>query len=178
MSKKKLKPRNRPVSAKEKQQAVAETADKVIFDEWTILFTIMRDKWGWGGKRLWRIWDMCEDICNGIKDEKIDFEEILSNMRKITGIKFENWKKPENVNIRNALQLKRALNARRRAAEDFFWCIFLYILHKSEGFGAIRLKRIHTSRMMIHEAIKQGYVTVNDLRQALKDEGNIEISEG
>ena len=79
---------------------------------------------------------------------------------------------------KNALQLKHTLNARRRAAEDFSWCIFLHILHKSEGFGAIRLKRIHNSRLMIHEAIKQGYVTVDDLRQALKDEGNIEISEG
>ena len=175
---KKTKPKNRPVSAKEVEQGITHTSDRVFYDEWTILFTIMRDKWGWGGKRLRRVWDMCDDVCNDIGKGKIKFDDILHEIKTLTGIQFPNWKAPLAEKPKNALQLRRALNARRRAAEDFSWCIFLYILHKSERFGAIRLKRIHTSRIMIHEAIKQGYVTVNDLRQALKDEGNIEISEG
>lgn len=94
MSKKKPKPRNRPVSAQEVQQGITKTSDRVFFDEWTILFTIMRDKWGWGGKRLQRIWDMCNAVCADIGAGKAKFTDILEEMRALTGIHFEQWKPP------------------------------------------------------------------------------------
>ena len=55
--KKKVNPRRRPATQADVRKAKKEAQTFAINACWAILFSVMRDKEGYGTKRLRRLWD-------------------------------------------------------------------------------------------------------------------------
>lgn len=53
--------------------------------------------------------------------------------------------------------------------------IFFSVMRDKEGYGIKRLKRIYNEAVDLADSLKKGYVKMEDLEKALKDEANINI---
>ena len=68
---------------------------------------------------------------------------------------------------------------KKEAADDavrYATVIFLSVMRDNEGYGVKRLKRVYEGIEYLADSISQGYVKLQDLEQALKEEADIIIS--
>lgn len=89
-------------------------------------------------------------------------------------------KKSKKVNPRrrpaSQADVKRAKSAATDVAITAAWAIFFTVLRDKEGFDNAALQRVWQEINYLSESIGDGYVDVNDLRQALEEEAGIKLS--
>lgn len=89
-------------------------------------------------------------------------------------------KKSKKVNPRrrpaSQADVKRAKSAARNEALTGSWVILLTALRDKEGYGPKRMRRVLDEVNYLIDSINQGFINVNDLRQALEDEAGIKLS--
>lgn len=89
-------------------------------------------------------------------------------------------KKKKKVNPRrrpaSQADVKRAKSAAMDEAVTAAWAILFTALRDKEGYGPKRLRRVWDEVNYLSESIDQGFVNVNDLRQALEEEAGIKLS--
>lgn len=72
---------------------------------------------------------------------------------------------------------KMKLEATQNAV-NFSNIIFLSVMRDKEGYGVKRLKRLYDRIQNLMDSFNQGYVSIYDLKKALKEESGITISYG
>lgn len=77
-----------------------------------------------------------------------------------------------------AADVKKAKEQAQSFALDAAWAIFFTALRDKEGFGEKRLRRVWDEVNAISDSIQREYITVADLRRALKEEAGIVFGEG
>ena len=87
--KKKTNPRNIPVSQADIIKAKKEAQSTAINYAWAIFFTVMRDKEGYGKKRLRRVWDAVNELSDSIAQGYVNVKDLMRVLEKEAGIVLE-----------------------------------------------------------------------------------------
>lgn len=86
MGKKKTNPNKKPATMadvkKAKKMAQAEAVTIAI----AIIFTVMRDKEGWGVKRLQRLWREVNDLSDSVAQGYVKISDLLAVLEDEAGI--------------------------------------------------------------------------------------------
>ena len=75
MQKKKVNPRRRPAT-------LAEAQDFAITATWAIFYTVMRDKEGYGYKRLRRVWDEVNYLSDSIAKGYVNIKDLIGELEE------------------------------------------------------------------------------------------------
>ena len=178
MSKKKTNPRNKPVTRADKQRAKQRITDEILEREWAILFTVLRDKEGFGIKRLRRLWEETERLCTETLKNPLNIEAIMQRLETDVGLSFDGWwraraRHPRKV--KTAADLKRESMYSEAAGQDFAWAVFLDALSTTAGYGAIRLLRVVSNAGYLKDSLAEKRITVRDLALVLRNEAGIDL---
>lgn len=84
--KKKKNPNNRPASVADVLKAKKDAQSKAINITWAIFFSVMRDKEGWGRKRLSRLWSEVEDLSDSISKGYVSVKDLMDTLYDEAGI--------------------------------------------------------------------------------------------
>lgn len=81
---------------------------------------------------------------------------------------------PRRVPVSKA-DLARAKQDARDLAVDTAIALFLTVLRDKEGYGPKRIRRVWDEVQELSDSIVRGYVSIDDLKSALRDEAGINI---
>ena len=81
---------------------------------------------------------------------------------------------PRRVPVSKA-DLDRAKKDARELAVDTAIALFLTVLRDKEGYGPKRIRRVWDEVQELSDSVVQGYVSIDDLKAALRDEAGINI---
>ena len=87
--KNKINPRRRPVSKADVDKAKKEAQNKAVNVAWAIFFTVMRDKEGYGIKRLKRIWREVNELSDSISQGYVNVKDLMQTLDEEAGIILE-----------------------------------------------------------------------------------------
>lgn len=86
MKKQRVNPNRRLATMADVQRAKRDAQDEAVKLAWTIFFTVMRDKEGYGIKRLKRLWGEVEYLSDSIAKGYVNLEELHKVLRDEGGI--------------------------------------------------------------------------------------------
>lgn len=86
MKPKKVNPNRRPATQADVKRAKQAAQDETIKLAWTIFFTVMRDKEGYGIKRLRRLWAEVENLSDSIAKGYVSMDDLRNALREEAGI--------------------------------------------------------------------------------------------
>ena len=81
---------------------------------------------------------------------------------------------PRRVPVSKA-DLDRAKKDARELAVDTAIALFLTVLRDKEGYGPKRIRRVWDEVQELSDSVVRGYVSIDDLKAALRDEAEINI---
>lgn len=87
--KKKTNPRNRPASQADIIKAKKQAQTQAMNITWAIFFSVMRDKEGYGKKRLRRIWNEVNELSDSIAKGYINVKDLMRALDEEAGILLE-----------------------------------------------------------------------------------------
>ena len=83
-------------------------------------------------------------------------------------------KKNPQIILKESQLRKVKLDCTEKAIDDAL-PIFLTVMHDKEGYGKTRMRRLHRRIEELSDTVAEGYVTIENLKKALKDECGIII---
>lgn len=86
MSRKKINPRRKPATQADVEKAKADAVEQSVTYAWAIMFTALRDKFGWGGVRLRRLWDRVNSLSESVSEGYIKVDDLVRTLRDEAGI--------------------------------------------------------------------------------------------
>lgn len=87
MSKKKrTNPNRRPATAADVAKAKQQAQSFAIASTWAIFFTVMRDKEGYGAKRLQRLWGEVGELSDSISAGYVSVTDLMKTLEDEAGI--------------------------------------------------------------------------------------------
>lgn len=82
MKKKKVNPRRIPATKADVEKAKRQAQEYAINSVWAVFFTALRDKEGFGYKRLRRVWDEVNYISDSIDKGYIDVKDLVNELKE------------------------------------------------------------------------------------------------
>ncbi len=79
-------PKKRPATQADVNKAKKEATSFAIETAWAIFFTIMRDKEGYGPKRLCRIWDHVNELSDSVAKGYVSVADLKKTLADEAGI--------------------------------------------------------------------------------------------
>lgn len=174
--KRKTNPRFRPVEAGELDRARGKVHTESLDRAWAVFFTVLRDKEGFGDKRLRRVWDAVTRISQDVECGNRDKETMADALFEKTGIRLMRFPFFLETEVRTQGELRRECNKLRRVYREGCWTIFLTALRESEGYGPDRLRRVWGHAQRLEDSIDRRFVRVSDLAVELETGGNVELA--
>lgn len=86
MKKQRVNPNRRPATVADVQRAKRDAQDEVIKMTWSIFFTVMRDKEGYGVKRLQRLWGEVNELSDSIANGYVSVTDLRKALMEEAGI--------------------------------------------------------------------------------------------
>lgn len=86
MAKKKVNPRRKPATAADVNKAKKQAQEFAIETVWAMFFTVMRDKEGYGTKRLQRVWKEVSDLSDSIERGYVSVKDLVQTLEEEAGI--------------------------------------------------------------------------------------------
>ena len=86
---KKTNPRNRPVSQADIIKAKKQAQTQAMNITWAIFFSVMRDKEGYGKKRLRRVWNEVNELSDSISKGYVNVKDLMKTLADEAGIYLE-----------------------------------------------------------------------------------------
>lgn len=93
MSKKKTNPNRIPATMADVNKAKAKAQEEAVNIATEIFFTVMRDKEGWGVKRLQRLWDEVNELSDSLSRGYVSVKDLLWVLDEEAGIVIERGRK-------------------------------------------------------------------------------------
>ena len=82
MKKKRVNPRRKPATQADVEKAKRQAQTHAINMVWAVFFTALRDKEGFGYKRLRRVWDEVNYISDSIDKGYIDIDDLVNELKE------------------------------------------------------------------------------------------------
>lgn len=89
MAQKRVNPRRRPATLADVEKAKQQAQSEAVKYAWAIMFSVMRDKEGWGVVRLKRLWDEVEDLSDSIEKGYVSVRDLLDTLEEEIGAVLE-----------------------------------------------------------------------------------------
>lgn len=86
MKKQRVNPNRRPATVADVQRAKRDAQDEAIKMTWSIFFTVMRDKEGYGIKRLQRLWNEVNELSDSIANGYVSVTDLRKALMEEAGI--------------------------------------------------------------------------------------------
>ncbi len=86
MKKQRVNPNRRPATVADVQRAKRDAQDEAIKMTWSIFFTVMRDKEGYGVKRLQRLWGEVNELSDSIAKGYVNVTDLRKALMEEAGI--------------------------------------------------------------------------------------------
>ena len=67
-------------------RAKKEAMDEAVTAAWAIMFTVMRDKFGFGPVRLHRMWDEVCDLSDSIIQGRVSVADLTTALKEEAGL--------------------------------------------------------------------------------------------
>jgi hypothetical protein len=80
MAKKKINPKRKPATQADIIKAKKDAQIKAINYTWAIFFSVMRDKEGYGRKRLRRLWREVSNLSDSIAKGYVSVEDLMRTL--------------------------------------------------------------------------------------------------
>lgn len=77
---KKVNPRRRPATQADVNKAKREAQSKAVNVAWAIMFTVLRDKCGYGPVRLGRIWNWVNALSEEIAEGRVSVKDLMDTL--------------------------------------------------------------------------------------------------
>lgn len=86
---KRVNPHKRPATAADVARAKRDAQLLAINSAWAIFFTVLRDKEGYGPKRLRRVWDEVNYLSESIAEGRVSVQDLAQTIKDEAGITLE-----------------------------------------------------------------------------------------
>lgn len=178
MSKKQVR---RPVSAEQAEREREAVVDAAALEQAAVLLHVLRDKWGFGKRRLRRVWDRYVAIgkptaamAPGKIMELIRSAGTLTDDRRL-----KTWDPSAGaaLPVRDSVELRRRLNRARGDMRDMSNALAVLAIHDTMRFGRVRLLRLLGQLRRVTEDIDEHRISIGDVRQAMLEEAGIVVEE-
>lgn len=73
------------------REAAAKATEEAYERQFAVMMRVMRDRFGFGKKRLRRLWNMCLEYIHDIDDNLLTTKEMLDTLEREDGIRLS-WK--------------------------------------------------------------------------------------
>lgn len=80
MKKKRVNPRRKPATQADVEKAKRQAQDIAITSAWAIFFSVLRDKEGYGYKRLRRVWDGVNYLSDSIDKGYVKLDDLVNEL--------------------------------------------------------------------------------------------------
>ena len=80
--KKRVNPHRRPATQADVEKAKRQAQEYAINSVWAVFFTALRDKEGFGYKRLRRVWDEVNYISDSIDKGYVKLEDLVEELKE------------------------------------------------------------------------------------------------
>ena len=179
MSQKKKNPKNFPATPDEVEQQYNAGVSAGTNEGLMIYMTILRDKTGYGWKRLKRVWDCSRRLCDLVSVGMVSLPELAQRVEKIMEeplcplmhSHYKPFELPEPP-VTQA-DVRRSYNRGKEEGWQFATLVFVLALNKCERFKRFKLRAIHHEAEEHRKSIEMGYIKASDLQQVLEDEVHI-----
>lgn len=84
--KKKVNPRRKPATVADVEKAAKQAQEIAVKAAWSIFFTVMRDKEGYGGKRLMRVWQEINELSDSVSKGYVSLNDLMRTLEDEAGI--------------------------------------------------------------------------------------------
>jgi len=179
VSQKKKNPKNFPATVDEVEQQYNAGVSAGTNDGLMRYMTVLRDKTGYGWKRLKRVWDCASRLCELVGAGLVDVPSLAQRLDKIMAeplcpLMHSHDKPftPPDPPVTQA-DVKRSYRRGMEEGREFATMVFLLAANKCEGYKRFKLRAIHHEAMELRKSIELGYVKTSDLQQVLEDEVRI-----
>lgn len=89
MSGKRVNLRRRPATLADVEKAKKQAQSEAVKYAWAIMFSVLRDKEGWGIVRLKRLWVEVEDLSDSIEKGYVSVRDLLDTLEEEIGAVLE-----------------------------------------------------------------------------------------
>lgn len=90
--KRKTSPQHIPASKKDVEKAKKDATYFAITYVWAVMFTVMRDKFGWGAVRLMRLWKEVVSMSESISAGYVKIDDLAKALSEEAGIVLEDFR--------------------------------------------------------------------------------------
>lgn len=90
---KKTNPRRRPASRADVEKAKRMAIDIAVTRAWALFFLALGDTYGFGKKRMTKLWQKVEELSRDVISGDLDIDEVIKVLHDEYGIKLEDRRK-------------------------------------------------------------------------------------
>ena len=98
---KKVNPNKRPATQADIRKAKREATSEAINFAWAIMFTVLRDKFGYGPIRLTRIWGEVNKLSESVTEGYVSINDLMQTLKKEAGIVLIDGKGDEKTEVKH-----------------------------------------------------------------------------
>lgn len=176
-------------------QAIKRGISREMFEKFeAVWLTIMRDKFGFGADRLEAIMIDTHAIGEAMLDDKLTVDSMQADLRELRRVRIPDayfikrpmgrgelyWTAADQALTGGRMYRESDLrNLRIRAERDTWvicesiWLYTLQLPRRADTFGTDRLRRAQAEARALGESIHDHRITVEELRDVLRDEAHI-----
>lgn len=85
----KTSPQYLPATKQDVNKAKKVATEFAVTYVWAVMFTVMRDKFGWGPVRLMRLWNETKKMADSITEGYVKVDDLVKTLEKEAGIVLE-----------------------------------------------------------------------------------------
>lgn len=83
---KRTPPRRRPATQQDVERAKREATEFAATYVWAVMFSTLRDKFGWGPVRLMRLWTDVLSLADSITEGYVKIDDLVHTLKEESGI--------------------------------------------------------------------------------------------
>lgn len=174
-------PKKIPASLAEAEDAHKRGMKDGTDEGMLVYLSSMRDKEGFGHKRLRRVWGKVCAICDLLTAEAILTPELAHNLYKVTRVELCPYMyHPDKVFVEpdapiTKADVNRSYKRGREAGRQFATLVFMSAIHKTEKYGGERIWRLFRAATEMWDSIDRKYIKPEDLQRTLYEEDGIKV---
>lgn len=177
----KKNPNRLPASLEEAEAAHKDGVSEGNLEGMLVYLSSLRDKEGYGSKRLWRVWQKVCEVCDLLAAEVLITPELAKELDRLTidpvcPMMYHPDKiyTPPEIPVTQA-KVTKSYKEGRRAGRQFATLVFLIVMHRCEKFGPVRIRRVYREAQETWDSLDRGYIKACDLQQTLFEESRIKV---
>lgn len=174
-------PNKIPASLAEAEEAHKKGMSDGTGEGMLVYLSALRDKEGFGNKRLRRLWDKVCEVCDLLTSGAILTPELARNLYDVVLVELcpymyypDRLFSPPDPPVTKA-DVNRSYKQGREAGRQFATLIFMSAIRKTDQFGGVRIWRLFSEATEMWDSIDKGYIKPEDLQQTLYDEAGIKV---